>query len=154
MFCGKYMYGISLFRYDVSIVVVRGNWGFLSGKPRDIFASYFRRIFFFLGASYRNIFYDCNSFGSLREGFAHGGFLFPFSSRWFTLWSRELLPARHSNHCLVKNQGRCSFGIFNCNQLRVVSGYRCNMGYLRDDCRAGMFAHFATPPCSYHVGDR
>ena len=42
---------------------------------------------------------------------------------------------------------------FPLRQLRVVSGYRRNMGYLRVDCRAIVFAHLVTIPCPYPVGD-
>ena len=38
-------------------------------------------------------------------------------------------------------------------QLRVVSGYRRNIGYLRVDCRAGVFALLDTLLCPYPVGD-
>ena len=43
---------------------------------------------------------------------------------------------------------------FKLRQLRVVSGYRRSMGYLRVGCRAGVFSHFVTLPCSYPVGDQ
>ena len=37
-------------------------------------------------------------------------------------------------------------------QLRVVSGYRRNVGYLRVDCRAGVFALLDTLPCFLPCG--
>ena len=43
---------------------------------------------------------------------------------------------------------------FQLSQLRVVWGYRPNMGKLRVECRAGVFAHLVTPPCPDPVGDQ
>ena len=64
----------------VSIAVVGGKLRFLSGRPRDFWHCIFHHSFCFLGANYRycNRFYDCSSFGSLGEVFAHGG-EFPLS---------------------------------------------------------------------------
>ena len=42
---------------------------------------------------------------------------------------------------------------FQVRQFGVVSGYRRNMGYLRVDCRAGVFALLDTLLCPYPVGD-
>ena len=62
----------------VSIAVVRGKLTFLSGRPCDGWLCIFHHGFCFLGANYCNLFYDCSSFGSLGEVFAHGG-EFPLS---------------------------------------------------------------------------
>ena len=62
----------------VSIAVVGGKLRFLSGGPRDFWQCIFHDSFSFLGANYCNLFYDCSSFGSLGEVFAHGG-EFPLS---------------------------------------------------------------------------
>ena len=51
---------------------------FSFGRLRDLRHCIFHRSFCFLGANYCNIFYDCNSFGSLGEVFAQGG-EFPLS---------------------------------------------------------------------------
>ena len=57
----------------VSIAIVGGKLVFLSGRPRDVWHCIFHCSFCFLGANYCNLFYDCSSFGSLGEVFAHGG---------------------------------------------------------------------------------
>ena len=66
-----------LFRFTVmmcvSIAVVGGKLRFWSGRPRDFWHCIFRHSSCFLGAIYCNLFYDCSSFGSLGEVFAHGG---------------------------------------------------------------------------------
>ena len=59
--------------------------------------------------------------------------------------------ARSRFYC--KEQGRMFVWSFQVWQFRVVSGYRRNMGYLRLDCRAGVFALWDTLPCPYPVGD-
>ena len=56
-----------------SIAVLGGKLRFLSGRPRNIWHCIFHHSFYFLGAKYCNPFYDCHSFGSLGEVFAHGG---------------------------------------------------------------------------------
>ena len=56
----------------VSIAVVGGKLRLLSGRPRNLWHCIARHSFCFLGANYSNIFYDCSSFGSLGEVFAHG----------------------------------------------------------------------------------
>ena len=74
MFCGK---GCMLSRFTVvvcvSIAAVGEKLRFLSGRPRDLWHSIFRHSFCFLGANYCNLFYDCSSFRSSGEVFAHGG---------------------------------------------------------------------------------
>ena len=63
----------------VSVAVIRGKLRFLSGRPREFWHCIFHHSICLLGANYRNRFYDCSSFGSLGDVFAHGGeFLFPF----------------------------------------------------------------------------
>ena len=62
----------------VSIVVVGGKLRFLSRRPRDFWRCLFHHSFCFRGANYCDLFYDCSSFGSLGEVFAHGG-EFPLS---------------------------------------------------------------------------
>ena len=70
----KMMYAISLYRYDVYIYSdSRGEIGFLSGRPRDLWHCIFCHSFRFVGAKYCNLFYDCSSLGSLGEVFAHRG---------------------------------------------------------------------------------
>ena len=56
----------------VSTAVVGGKLRFLSGGPRDFWHYIFHHSFCFLGAHYCNLIYDCSSFGSLGEVFAHG----------------------------------------------------------------------------------
>ena len=98
------MYPISLNRYDVCIYSdSRGQIVFLFGGSRDLWHCIFYHSFGFLGTNYCNIFYDCNSFGSLGEVFAHGG---EFRLSFLIVVglgheSRELLLARHCNHCLL-----------------------------------------------------
>ena len=68
------MHAFSLYRYGVCIY--NGSGGklrFLFEKLRDLWHCIFRHRFCFLGASYRNLFYDRSSLGSLGDGFAHGG---------------------------------------------------------------------------------
>ena len=64
-----------LFRFTVmmcvSIAVVGVKLRCLSGRPRDLWHRMFDHSFCFLGANYCNLFYDCDSFGSLGEVFAH-----------------------------------------------------------------------------------
>ena len=60
-------------RDSVSIAVVGGKLIFLSGRPRDLWHCIFHHSFCFLSANYCNLFYDCGSFRSLGEVFAHGG---------------------------------------------------------------------------------
>ena len=76
------MYAFSLYRCDVCIYggsTVGGELKFLSGRPRGIWYCIFPHSFCFLGANHCNIFYDCNSFGSLGEVLLTGvSFLFPF----------------------------------------------------------------------------
>ena len=77
----KKMYAFSLYRYDVCIYggsTVGGELKFWSGRPRGIWYCIFPHSFCFLGANHCNIFYDCDSFGSSGEVFAHGG-EFPLS---------------------------------------------------------------------------
>ena len=57
----------------VSIAVVGGKIRFSFGRPRDFWHLIFHRSFCFLSANYSNLFYDCSSFWSLGEVFAHGG---------------------------------------------------------------------------------
>ena len=96
-------------------VYSRGKLRFLSGRPRDLWHCIFRHSFCSLGANYCNLFYDCSSFASLGEVFAHGGeFLYPFQKSLVKVMELRLLLTRHCIHyCLVKNQGGCSFGLFN-----------------------------------------
>ena len=61
--------------WRVSIAVVGGK-RFLSGRPRDFWHCIFHRSFCFLGANYRNRFYDCKTFRSWGQVFAHGGEFF------------------------------------------------------------------------------
>ena len=66
-----------LFRFTVmmcvSIAVVGSKLDFLSGRPRDLWHCIFRQFFFSRRELLCNLFYDCSSFGSLGEVFAHGG---------------------------------------------------------------------------------
>ena len=41
---------------------------------------------------------------------------------------------------------------FQLRQLRIVSGLRRNMGYIRVGCRAGVLAHLVSLPCSLPCG--
>ena len=96
----------------LSIAVVGGKLRFLSGRRRDFWHSIFHHSFCFLGANFCNRFYDCSSFG--RVFFLwEWVFSFLFKSGWFRSWSWEFLLTRHCSHCLVKNKGGCSFGLFN-----------------------------------------
>ena len=51
-----------------------------------------------------------------------------------------------------KEPGKVFVWSFQLRHLRVVSGYRRNMGYLRVDCRAVVFAHLVALPCSPPCG--
>ena len=62
----------------VSMAVVGSKLSFLCGRPRGLWHCIFRHSFCFLGENYCNSLYDCSSFGSLGEVFAHGG-EFPLS---------------------------------------------------------------------------
>ena len=108
MFCGK---GCMLSRFIVmvcvSIAAVGGKLNFLSGRPRDLWHCIFRHSFCFLGANYCNVFYDCRSYKSLREVFAHGG-EFPLTFLIVVGQGHvvETLLTCHYSHCLfVKNRG-------------------------------------------------
>ena len=110
----KKMYAISLYWYDVSMAVVGGKSRFYPGDLA-IFGIVFFTIafaFYLVGANDCNVFYDCSNFG---RGFCSWGWVSSFlvKSRWFRLWSWELLLTHHCSHCLVKNKGGCLFGVFN-----------------------------------------
>ena len=122
-----------LFRFTVmmcvSIAVVGVKLRCLSGRPRDLWHCIFRLNVCVLGANYCNLFYDYSSFGSLGEVFAHGG-EFPLSFLIVVkAMELRLLLTRYCSHCLfVKNQGGCSFGLFNYDSyvsfraIRVIWG--------------------------------
>ena len=114
MFCWKRCISRFTFMICVSIAIVGGKLIFLSERPRDFWHCIFHHGFCFLGANYRNIFYDCSGLG---RGFCSWGWVpsFRSKSRWFRSWSWELLQTRHCSHCLVKNKGGCSFGLVNCD---------------------------------------
>ena len=68
------MYAISLYRYHMCIYSgSRGKIEIFVRETRDFWHCIFHHIFCFLGANYCNLFYDCSSFGSMREVLAHGG---------------------------------------------------------------------------------
>ena len=64
------MYAVSLYRYDVCIYSgSRGQIEIFVRKTSRFLAWYFC----YLGVNWCHLFYDCNSFGSLGEVFAHEG---------------------------------------------------------------------------------
>ena len=96
----------------VSMAVVGSKLSFLCGRPRGLWHCIFRHSFCFLGENYCNSLYDCSSFGSLGEVFAHGG-EFPLAFLMVRVMELRLLLTRHCSQSFVKNQGVCSFGLFN-----------------------------------------
>ena len=150
MFCGnKCMLSRFTVTMCVSMAVVGRKLRLLSRRPRDLWHWIFRHSVLLLGANYCNIFYDCNSFGSLGEVFAHGG-EFPLSFSTVVGLGHEFDkyitdPSLKSPSC--EEAGKVFVWSLQLWKLRVVSGYRPNMGYLRVDCWTGQFARVVTPPC-------
>ena len=111
---------------------------------------------FLLSRRYCCIFYYCSSFGSRGEVFAHGG-EFPLAFLVVVGYGHgveTILLTRHCGHCVfVKDQGGCSFGLFNYDSYVSFRASGVIWGTW-DGCRAGVFAHLVSLPCPYTVGDQ
>ena len=139
----------------VSIAVVGGKIRFSFGRPRDFWHWIFHRSFCFLGANYCNLFYDLQQFWGVGRGFCSWGWVSSclFHSRWFRSWSWELLLTRHCSHCLVKNKGGCSFGLFKYDSFVSFRAIGVIWGIRELTAELMCLLFLVTLPCPFPVGD-